>query len=792
MAKTKDKKAKPQPKSFFQERMDLLGITPELNKVRLWFQDAPAPQSIPVFNEDKNGNIEIMVWDLEARPIYYQKQTDSKLPTSDLRTFSITRLKNPIINEKGETKKYNIPKGVGTHPFIPPGLLDKFKKKEAIDTLILTEGYFKAFKGYMHGLDIIGLSSITHYKDKDTLQLHHDIIRIIKECKAKNVILLYDGDCRNLSLDALAEDKDISKRPNGFFASIRNIKELLKDMLKDYEVSLYFANVNSESHPKKPKGLDDLLVENKGKEEEIIKDILSFSKPCHYFVRENITFSLNKVQQYFHLNSVNEFYTHYSELLKNKSFTFFGTKYEWEEEKKECKVIIPGAAKFYFRVGDDYFKWIEKPNKHGQKENIFARRQKTTIVDDHGKQFVTHIPKYNAFCSVPDHVNYQQTISSCFNVYFPFDHQPEEGEWENTKMFLTHIFGEQYELGLDYVQLLFQKPTQILPIICLVSKENMTGKTKFAEWLKSIFKQNMTIVGNQDLADNFNAHWATKLLVCCDETKIDKQVVVERIKSLSTADRIMVNAKGRDQIEIDFYGKFILLSNNEENFIYASEDDIRYWVRKIPVIAKEKLDVKLIDKMISEIPAFLQFLQKRQLTTICESRMWFAPHLIKTEALMKVMKNSKSTLEKELKQKLRNMFLDFGLEKIYMTQEAISKEFFNNKYESNYLRQVIKDNLKIDYYKRENGDYVTYRHSFPKWDKKWDNGEHSIDRVEVRCNGRPFVFLREQFLTPEEIATYIVDKEHDEKNKKVEDDMQILNSEFKTEPKPDEQMDIPI
>ena len=40
------------------------------------------------------------------------------------------------------------------------------------------------------------------------------------------------------------------------------------------------------------------------------------------------------------------------------------------------------------------------------------------------------------------------------------------------------------ELGLDYVQLLYQQPTQILPILCLVSKKNETGKTTFAKWLK--------------------------------------------------------------------------------------------------------------------------------------------------------------------------------------------------------------------------------------------------------------------------------------------------------------------
>src|SRR5205085_128408 len=102
---------------------------------------------------------------------------------------------------------------------------------------------------------------------------------------------------------------------------------------------------------------------------------------------------------------------------------------------------------------------------------------------------------------------------------------------------------EYYQLGLDYMQLLYTRPTQKLPILCLVSRENETGKSTFAMLLKNIFTANAAVVGNADLADNFNAHWASKLLIVCDETKIDKQSVVEKVKSLSTADKIMMNAK---------------------------------------------------------------------------------------------------------------------------------------------------------------------------------------------------------------------------------------------------------
>ena len=59
-------------------------------------------------------------------------------------------------------------------------------------------------------------------------------------------------------------------------------------------------------------------------------------------------------------------------------------------------------------------------------------------------------------------------------------------------MFLKHIFQEQLEIGLDYLALLYRKPTQPLPVLCLVSHERNTGKTTFLNFVKEIFGLNVT------------------------------------------------------------------------------------------------------------------------------------------------------------------------------------------------------------------------------------------------------------------------------------------------------------
>jgi hypothetical protein len=51
-------------------------------------------------------------------------------------------------------------------------------------------------------------------------------------------------------------------------------------------------------------------------------------------------------------------------------------------------------------------------------------------------------------------------------------------------------------------------------------------------------------------------------------------IVIEKIKSLSTAKKIFMNAKGRGQVELDCFLKFILITNNEESFITLSDNDI--------------------------------------------------------------------------------------------------------------------------------------------------------------------------------------------------------------------------
>lgn len=738
--------------SYFQKRIFTeIGASEEDIKIELIqvFENTERKNDFEIFKEDKDGNIQILVYTLDRRLIIYdnKKATPLKPNINNNREqiFYITRYKNPhtITNKEGEPeiKKYNIPKGIGTFPFFPPKLVEKFENKEKIKTLILTEGYFKAFKGSLHGLDIVGLSSITHYKQKDTKKMYNDVIRIIINCEVENIIILYDGDCRAVSNNAIEKGKDLYTRPFSFVSSAQSIR----DLLNDYEKNIYFAHVKTDEIQDNPKGLDDLFITANGKlfkADEISNDLLSISTPGNYFHKINITTSPKRLLNYFNLTNVNSFYTFHADFIENREFIFRGTKYQYDEENGECNVIIPKAAKQYFRVGDSYYEFILIPNKYKQLEKTFHRRLKSTIIDDHGAKTIKHIPKYKAFCNVPDHTNYIQVMDNCFNVYGEFEHEPDIEETCPTILFfIKHIFGKHYRLGMDYIQLLYQKPTHILPILCLVSKENNTGKSTFIKLLKAIFTSNCTVIGNDELSNSFNASWANKLCIVCEESLIEKQPIIEKIKALSTADKIMMNAKGKDMVEIDFFGKFILVSNNEDSFIFASKNDVRYWVIKVPKPKKDNPD--LLNDMIVEIPAFLAYLNKRKISTKRESRMWFKPEIIKTEALAKLIETSRPKIEKEITNNIHELFMDFEDNEILMTTKLINKEFFNNKQENTNIIRILRDRMEIEQYTTATGQQIVKQFTFPRWQNA--PGDKFI-RVDEKFIGRPWVFKREDFI----------------------------------------------
>lgn len=317
----------------------------------------------------------------------------------------------------------------------------------------------------------------------------------------------------------------------------------------------------------------------------------------------------------------------------------------------------------FLRIGTQIYR--QEINPSGQEQLL--PWSTAAIYQDYGKdrgnEIISKMPKYVGWANEPSHTNYQPVIGKWLNLYQPLPHEPRAGvDFPNTRLFLQHIFGEHFELGLDYLQLLYLQPKQKLPILMLVSRERNTGKSTFLKFLKAIFGVNATFNTNEDFKSQFNSDWANKLLIMVDEAFLDKVEYTERLKNLSTATIYKAEAKGKDRIECDFHGKFILCSNNVERPVIIEPGETRFWVIQVPKLKND--DTQMLEKMIYEIPAFLDYLIHRKLSTDCSSRMWFSFDDYHTKALDRIIAGNRSRLEQQIAYVLLDIMESFGLETI--------------------------------------------------------------------------------------------------------------------------------
>jgi uncharacterized protein YlaN (UPF0358 family) len=352
----------------------------------------------------------------------------------------------------------------------------------------------------------------------------------------------------------------------------------------------------------------------------------------------------------------------------------------------------------YIRVGTTYYKKSLYPSILGESTEILVVWSADLIRQDHGKSILSEIEQYDGFICIPENrpEQFKKRVQDYYNTYHSISSTPVEGDISNTINFVSHIFGEQVEMGLDYIQLLYLKPTQLLPILCLVSKERATGKSTMLKWLKEIFEYNMTFLTNSDFTSQFNSDWTNRLIIAVDEVLFKTDELTERIKYLSTTNTHKTESKGKDKKEAHFFGKFILCSNNETSFIKIDKDEIRFWVRKINSYEKE--DVYFLEKLVKEIPAFLYFLSNRKLSTENKSRMWFTPQQIKTAALDKLVRFNCNKLEVEIASCLITI-LDGLDEESLQFSFADLLNFLNKfkiKQDAAEIKKIIKQQWKLE------------------------------------------------------------------------------------------------
>ena len=322
----------------------------------------------------------------------------------------------------------------------------------------------------------------------------------------------------------------------------------------------------------------------------------------------------------------------------------------------------------FIRVGTTLYKIVNQPRMDGGCVKKRIAWNAETLRQDYGKDYMASVPKYDGFCTVPAHVDYKPVIGKFLNLYEPISHVPVQGDFPCIRSLMEHIFGEQYELGMDYLQLLYLYPIQKLPILLLVSEERNTGKSTFLNFLK---------------------------LIMVDEVLLNRREDSERLKNLSTTLSYKVEAKGKDRDEIGFFAKFVLCSNNEHLPVIIDAGETRYWVRKIVPLQND--DTDFLQKLKAEIPAFLYFLAGRKLSTEKESRMWFNPKLLETEALRKIIRSNRNRLEIEMAELLLDIMAKMEVETVSFCLNDIIPLLVCSqvKVEKSQVRKVVQECWKL-------------------------------------------------------------------------------------------------
>ena len=390
----------------------------------------------------------------------------------------------------------------------------------------------------------------------------------------------------------------------------------------------------------------------------------------------------------------------------------------------------------FIRVGTTLYKIVDQPRNDGGYVRKRIAWNSETLRQDYGKDYMASVPKYDGFCTVPDHVGYQPVVGKFLNLYEPISHQPQEGDFPCIRSLVEHIFGEQYELGMDYLQLLYLYPVQKLPILLLVSEERNTGKSTFLNFLKAVFQNNVTFNTNEDFRSQFNSDWAGKLLIMVDEVLLNRREDSERLKNLSTTLSYKVEAKGKDRDEIGFFAKFVLCSNNEHLPVIIDIGETRYWVRKIVPLKND--DTDFLQKLKAEIPAFLHFLQHRQLSTEKESRMWFNPKQLETDALRKIIRSNRNRLEIEMAELLLDIMASTGVSSVSFCLNDIIPLLVcaQVKVEKSQVRKVVQECWKLAPVSNSLS-YTTYQYDY----------NHECHYSPVRRIGRYYTVSKVQLET---------------------------------------------
>lgn len=341
-----------------------------------------------------------------------------------------------------------------------------------------------------------------------------------------------------------------------------------------------------------------------------------------------------------------------------------------------------------------------------RKNNELIKTNEACVKVDYGKDSVYNIQKYFGFKNEPSHLNYSQEFGGFYNLYKKLSWKPKKGNWCSIDKMLKHIFkGEHYDMILTYFYVMYCKPKHSLPAIGLVGNQS-TGKSKFLELVLAMFDPNSKSIDPEDLTANYNESYVDKLAIVIDE-KIsgkDKRTIMRKLKKLITGGTQNRKGKYVADVDIDFFGKIFMASNDTEDMLALESENTRFWIIEVQQLKSDDFDI--LEKAIKEIPAFFQHLIKKHNPLKRVSRVWFNTDSFNTDAAKKMQENARPELIKAIIENLINYFLENESEtEIYFTAEQFIEAYGQKeKWNSSWFSREIKKFFNRKSYAKRKGN----------------------------------------------------------------------------------------
>lgn len=742
--------------NYFQHRSKLLKFDPEKDFGYIDFHpDEPmgAPVKKPMMWEGKKGEICLGILDLNREFVTTDTRASTRKYLSGIKIEPLYT-KRKVPGAPGPKYLPGIDK-MGVWPYLMPNVCDLYQQGKEIDTLFFTEGWFKAFALYKKGLPAIGLPGITVWKQKTEKELFFYIRAVLEKCKVKNAIYITDADTFKVEW---GPDKDLFQRPNTFYTSIKMYKKLFTD----HKVALIWKAMKENEDL--GKGIDDALIEAPSSiRREIIEELKSKKPVGEYFETYLVdAMTYTGIKEAFGIDKVEKFYRRYEFEIGLREFIFNRAQYQYDDLEGKLRQLKSQYSSNLIMIGSTIYKLAFKPSKSGAEESVLLPLKANQLEKICGSKGLAtkvfhEIDYYDGAINIPSHHDYQKyvdvydnqnNLTRWYNMYRPITHKPVAGECPVSMKMIKHIFGTEqipykgdvissYELGLDYMKLLWQMPQHILPILTLYSIERQTGKTTFWNWMRAIFQQNVKSVRPEHLTGQFTSFFAGALFVVVDEALIERKATMERIKGLVTAEKGTIEGKFTNAEEIDNFVKVGMATNNQ-NFASIDDDEIRFWIRKVPSIEEQIFDID--EKLNKEIPAFLKFLEDRDFTTQKSCRAWFDPNLLVTQELQKIKKESKWKIEKEIDEAMINYFAMAKVPQVGLSTRDLKKLVDNHQNTNSDYRNILENRMhktKKNYTQK----YVLY---------DYNSAVNEISRINK--DGLPYFFTINEFLDFETIC----------------------------------------